>query len=291
MSGCCALARRRVAEIRGELRVRLLADRARVEDDHVGLVLARRLAEPELLEHALDALRVVGVHLAAEGRDGVRAHRRRVAAPVAPPARRMALRRQATQFAPVRHGSGSYGPRRIPGLLERVVRCNTGTCEVGPLRPFGNRHVRRRLATAVAATTLPGSGGAQAPSAGQRPRSGLTGRIPNIQPSSGSRWALTPSGKRPSPRAVPDHLEQCPLHPPPRKSSAAHAELVDDDERFRLARAENASSGEMDSSGSAGREIAASGRVRPGGSVGGLDGVSGFSWYVVLRRGPLLLDA
>ena len=34
----------------------------------------RRLAEPELLEHALDALGVVRVHLAAERRDVVAAH-------------------------------------------------------------------------------------------------------------------------------------------------------------------------------------------------------------------------
>ena len=69
-----ALARGRLAEVRGELRVRLLADRARVEDDDVGVVGGRRLAEPELLEHALDALAVVRVHLAAERRDVVPAH-------------------------------------------------------------------------------------------------------------------------------------------------------------------------------------------------------------------------
>ena len=72
--GVLALARRRVAEVRGELRVGLLADRAGVEDDDVGLVGGRRLAEPELLEHALDPLGVVGVHLAAERGDVVAAH-------------------------------------------------------------------------------------------------------------------------------------------------------------------------------------------------------------------------
>src|SRR5262249_26172567 len=45
-----ALARERVAQVGGELRVRLLADRARVEDDYVRVVGRRRLAEPELLE-------------------------------------------------------------------------------------------------------------------------------------------------------------------------------------------------------------------------------------------------
>jgi hypothetical protein len=61
--------------VRGEALVGLLAHGARVEDDHVRLVLRRRLAEAERLEHALDPLRVVGVHLAAERRDEVPAHR------------------------------------------------------------------------------------------------------------------------------------------------------------------------------------------------------------------------
>ena len=73
--GSRALQRARVAEVGGEPRVRLLADRAGVEDDHVGLVGSDRLAEPERLEHALDALRVVRVHLAAERRDVVPTHR------------------------------------------------------------------------------------------------------------------------------------------------------------------------------------------------------------------------
>src|SRR5690242_14943676 len=66
-----ALASERVAEVRGELRVGLLADRAGVEDDDVRLVGGRRLAEAELLEQALDPLRVVSVHLAAERGDVV----------------------------------------------------------------------------------------------------------------------------------------------------------------------------------------------------------------------------
>ena len=69
-----ALPRGRFAEIRGELRVRLLADRARVEDDDVRFVGGRRLTETELLEHAFDALAVVRVHLAAERRDVVPPH-------------------------------------------------------------------------------------------------------------------------------------------------------------------------------------------------------------------------
>ena len=73
--GVLALPRSGVAEVGGELRVGLLADRARVEDDDVGLVLRGRLAEPERLEHALDPLGVVSVHLAAERGDVVPLHR------------------------------------------------------------------------------------------------------------------------------------------------------------------------------------------------------------------------
>ena len=69
-----ALACERVAEVGGELRVGLLTDRARVEDDDIGLVCARGLAQAELLEQPLDPLRVVGVHLAAERRDVVAPH-------------------------------------------------------------------------------------------------------------------------------------------------------------------------------------------------------------------------
>ena len=71
-----ALQLRGVPHVGGEARVGLLADRARVEDDHVGLVLRRCLAQAELLEQAFDPLGVVGVHLAAEGRDVVAASRR-----------------------------------------------------------------------------------------------------------------------------------------------------------------------------------------------------------------------
>src|SRR4029453_5157703 len=61
-------------QVRGELRVRLLPDRAGVEDEDVGLLLRGRLPQPELLEHALDPLAVVSVHLAAERRDVVPPH-------------------------------------------------------------------------------------------------------------------------------------------------------------------------------------------------------------------------
>jgi hypothetical protein len=63
-----------VPEMRGEPLVGLLADRARVEDEHVCLFLRDRLSQSELFEHALDALGIVGVHLAAEGRDVVPLH-------------------------------------------------------------------------------------------------------------------------------------------------------------------------------------------------------------------------
>src|SRR5262245_9779095 len=65
----------RVAEMRGEPLIRLLADRARVEDEDVRLFLRDRLPQSQLLEHALDALGIVGVHLAPERRDVVPPHR------------------------------------------------------------------------------------------------------------------------------------------------------------------------------------------------------------------------
>ena len=64
----------RVPEVRREPLVRLLADRARVEDEDVGLLLRDGLPQSELLEHALDPLRVVSVHLAPERRDVVALH-------------------------------------------------------------------------------------------------------------------------------------------------------------------------------------------------------------------------
>ena len=56
-----------VLELGVELLVGLLADRAGVEDDDVGVVLVGRRDQPALLQHAADALAVVRVHLAAEG--------------------------------------------------------------------------------------------------------------------------------------------------------------------------------------------------------------------------------
>ena len=70
-----ALSRSRIAEIGGELGVRLLANRAGVEDEDVRIGLRGRLAEPDRFEHALDPLGVVGVHLAAERGDVVAPHR------------------------------------------------------------------------------------------------------------------------------------------------------------------------------------------------------------------------
>ena len=72
--GILALPGAGIAEIGGELRVRLLADRARVEDDEIGLLLRDGLPQPERLEHALDALGVVAVHLTAERGQVVAAH-------------------------------------------------------------------------------------------------------------------------------------------------------------------------------------------------------------------------
>ena len=72
--GTPTLLRDRVTDVRGELRVRLLADRAGVEHDHVGRFARRRLPESELLQHPFDPFAVVSVHLAAEGRHEVAAH-------------------------------------------------------------------------------------------------------------------------------------------------------------------------------------------------------------------------
>ena len=74
-SGSSRLSALRVAEVRPELVVGLLADRAGVEQDEIRLAAVRRLAVAERLEHALHALRVVLVHLAAERRDVVPLHR------------------------------------------------------------------------------------------------------------------------------------------------------------------------------------------------------------------------
>ena len=72
--GILALPGAGVAEIGGELGVRLLADRARVEDDEIGVLLRDGLPHAERLEHALDALGVVAVHLTAERGQVVAAH-------------------------------------------------------------------------------------------------------------------------------------------------------------------------------------------------------------------------
>jgi hypothetical protein len=53
----------RVAQIRRKPCVGLLANRARVEHDDIRLVTRHGLTEAERLEHALDPLRVVSVHL------------------------------------------------------------------------------------------------------------------------------------------------------------------------------------------------------------------------------------
>src|SRR5207248_2761320 len=74
LRGVVLLQRRGLRQVRGELRVRLLADGAGVENQDVRVLLRGRLAEPELLEHALDPLAVVSVHLAAERRDVVPPH-------------------------------------------------------------------------------------------------------------------------------------------------------------------------------------------------------------------------
>ena len=85
-----------LGEVRGKALIGLLAHRARVEDDHVGLVLRPRLAETERFEHSLDALGIVSVHLAAEGGDVVAPHGRsmlRKASVSEPPSRNESAQR------------------------------------------------------------------------------------------------------------------------------------------------------------------------------------------------------
>jgi hypothetical protein len=64
----------RLAQVADQPVVRLLADRAGVEEDQVGVVAVLGLAVAERLEHALHPLRVVLVHLAPEGGDVVALH-------------------------------------------------------------------------------------------------------------------------------------------------------------------------------------------------------------------------
>jgi hypothetical protein len=110
--GIRVLQRLRLGKVRREALVRLLADRARVEDDHVGFGLRRRLAEPERLEHPLDSLRVVGVHLAPERRDVVALHGSSTVATrdvKSPSENRCSIR-------PARLRDVAFGPSRLPGL-------------------------------------------------------------------------------------------------------------------------------------------------------------------------------
>ena len=64
--GPFALQAARFTEMRDEAAVGRLADRARVEEDQVGVGAPRGLGVAERLEHALHPLGVVLVHLAAE---------------------------------------------------------------------------------------------------------------------------------------------------------------------------------------------------------------------------------
>ena len=118
------LQRAGLGEMSREALIRLLADRARVEDHHVRLVLGQRLAEPELLEHALDALGVVRVHLAAERGDVVAPHSGRSVA-------------RARRWAGGTNGEGVDGPDEIRPLRHR--RRPSGTAVIWRTRRRGSR--------------------------------------------------------------------------------------------------------------------------------------------------------
>src|SRR5439155_4779828 len=72
--GIAPLERRGLVEVGDEALVGLLADRAGVEEDEVRVAGVGCLVVAERLEHALHALGVVLVHLAAERRDVVALH-------------------------------------------------------------------------------------------------------------------------------------------------------------------------------------------------------------------------
>ncbi len=61
-------------QVRRQPRLGLFANGAGVEDHQVGLLERRRLPQAQFLEHALDPLGIVSVHLTAEGSDEVRSH-------------------------------------------------------------------------------------------------------------------------------------------------------------------------------------------------------------------------
>jgi hypothetical protein len=63
-----------LSEVGGEPLVRFLAHRAGVEDDHVRRLRRGCLPQAEVLEHALDPLGIVGVHLTSERGDVVALH-------------------------------------------------------------------------------------------------------------------------------------------------------------------------------------------------------------------------
>ena len=63
-----------LTEVTRQPAVGLLADRAGVEEDEIGVIARRSLVVSERLEHALHALRIVLVHLAPEGGQVVALH-------------------------------------------------------------------------------------------------------------------------------------------------------------------------------------------------------------------------
>ncbi len=105
-----ALERVRLAQMRDEAVIRLLPDRARVEQDQIGLSALRRLAVSKRLEHALHPLRVVLVHLAAEcGQVIALSHARQFSGAAGES-------RQAEGSA----WSGSSDLRRLPRVIDRA---------------------------------------------------------------------------------------------------------------------------------------------------------------------------
>src|SRR5205807_266831 len=124
--GAIALDALGLPEVGDEPVIRLLADRAGVEQDQIRLLATRRLAVAERLEHPLHPLGVVLVHLAAEGGDVVALHRRpRVTAARLSPGgirarpARLSLRSRSSDRWP---DPAPRDPRRWRGRLARPAR-------------------------------------------------------------------------------------------------------------------------------------------------------------------------
>ena len=155
-----------LAQVALQPRVRLLADRAGVEQDQVRAVAGGGLGVAQGLEHALHALGVVLVHLAPEGGQVVAGHRGRI-----PPA--LASLRSCVGLAAPRTATMTRryrSPRRPRGRDARRRRGRSG----GRLRHprTGSRHAACRRPPRRQPAAGPGPAGARAGGDGARHAAG-----------------------------------------------------------------------------------------------------------------------